>query len=487
MNFNNHSNDCEENAKKSVTPIWWFEWIPARVVLYLLALCSMGVMYIIRTTITLTILAMVKEKPNIHNLNFTETLCSSNNNSTNVSSNDYGGTLDWSLSQQYFVLTSFYFTYLISHFVSGIVVQKFGSKKTFGWSLVVSSLSQLCVPFSSTVHYILVVILQLIQGLSQGLIWPAVYAAIGVWIPIQERSRFVTCFQGSALGIAIMFMLAGFAIAEFGWVYVFYGTGTLGLLSVLMWYLLMHDKPEQHPRITEKELKYIQENREQRLNSEKTIPWYSILTSFPVWAVAVSAFGRMWIVAIFTTYGPLYFKTILRLSVEKNGLIIGIYKIVSCKLMKLVNNRKMFSVIGQILSGVLLLTMGYVVECNVSLIIAISFLIQTCLMANFVGTMTNIVDISPSYSGPVSSFIQTILLLPTLLSTFVLKTFLQNENNLLAWRHTFSISCGVIIFTAIFFAIFASGKVQPWDTSKYSTHLVDSNTENHLLNDPKPL
>ncbi|KAF5270556.1 hypothetical protein FQR65_LT05454 [Abscondita terminalis] len=489
-------------AERGMNIIWDFEFLSARVVLYLLSLGSIATMYIIRATLSFTIIAMVKERPYNKNVNLSKTLCFDYSNTTNVLPNNYGGTLNWSINQQYYVLTSFYWTYLMSHTISGTVVQKFGTKKTFGWSLVATSVCQLCIPFTSSRHYMLVIALQLIQGLSQGLIWPALYAAIGIWIPVQERSRFVTCFQGSALGIALVCFLAGLVIAEFGWVYVFYGTGTIGLLCALLWYLLMYDTPEQHPRIDKKELQYIQEYREHSYSSDRTIPWSSILKSLPVWAVAVSAFGRMWVLAIFTTYSPLYFTGIVGLSLEKAGFILGTCtfigyvsslllsftsdKIIAYKLMPLVYNRKMFSVTGQIFSGILFLTMGYIVECNIPLIIAITYLIQFFLMANFVGNMTNIVDLSPSYAAPVSSFVQIILLMPTVLATFVLKTFLQNENKLLAWSHTLSISCGVSIFTALFYAIFASAKVQPWDSSTNSWDLKHPNAKKNLLNNDQP-
>ena len=47
--------------------------------------------------------------------------------------------------------------------------------------------------------------------------------------------------------------LAGYVTAEFGWAYAFYTCGTFSLAWVLVWALLMHDSPEIHPRISEKE------------------------------------------------------------------------------------------------------------------------------------------------------------------------------------------------------------------------------------------
>ncbi|KAF5270553.1 hypothetical protein FQR65_LT05451 [Abscondita terminalis] len=444
---------------------------------------------------SLTILAMVKEKRKDPIFNVTETLCFDDNNSTHVEPINYEGTLDWSFNQQYYVLTSFDWGNILFHFVSGILIQKYGSKVIFGWSLLVTSLCNLCIPVTCSINYILIVVLHFMQGAAQAFSWPALYAVMGIWIPIQEKSRFVTLFHGSVLGVTLTNLAAGFVIAKFSWAFVFYGTGGLGLLSALSWYFLMENKPEQHPRISKQELKYIQENRVPNLHSKKVIPWISIFTSLPVWAIAITSFGRMWIISTFKIYGPLYFETVIGANVANIGLILGMSnfvgfissiffsvvsdKIIAYNLIPLVYNRKMFSVVGHIVAGIMIVVLGHV-NCNIPLIITIWYLIQAFLAVNFIGTMTNIVDISPSYAGPVSSVIQTVLLLPTVTSTFVVNKLLQNENILLAWRHHFYISCGIVMSTAAFFAIFGSGKVQSWDAGKNS--LKDVNVEETLLN-----
>ncbi|KAF5270564.1 hypothetical protein FQR65_LT05462 [Abscondita terminalis] len=496
MNLKTNQNDGK--GKKKL--LMWFDWIPTRVVFYLLTLNGIMATFILRTAINLTILAMVKEKPVDPIFKVNKTLCLVKNLPHTTTLPDYKGTLDWSVDEQYYVLASFYWTYVLSQVFGGIAAKNFGTKKVFGLSVFISSLVNLCVPICSTVHYILVVILQLISGFVQGLTWPAVYSAISVWMPIQERSRFVSCFQGFLLGTMLGNIISAVVIAYFGWVYVFYITGVFGLLSTLLWYLLMHDKPEQHPRISQQELKYIQINREQSLHLQKVIPWWSILTSLPVWAVGITSSGRMWLVSTIIVYGPLYLKTI-GLTVEQNGLVNGMSwfvdyfaalifcfvsdKIIQYKLIPLVYNRKIFSGIGQIIPGIMALVIGYI-NCNIPLIITVWFLMKSFIGANFPGGMSNIVDISPNYTGPVSSIVQILLLLPTVLTTLVVKTLLKNENSLEAWRKIFCINGCVIIATYLFYVIFASGKAQPWDFPKKDTtkEEVENDDITHTDNAP---
>lgn len=64
----------------------------------------------------------------------------------------------------------------------------------------------------------------------KGLTWPAMYALVGHWIPVPERSRFMSSFQGFSIGIGITYPLCGFLIAKLGWRSVFYTTGSTGNL-----------------------------------------------------------------------------------------------------------------------------------------------------------------------------------------------------------------------------------------------------------------
>lgn len=62
---------------------------------------------------------------------------------------------------------------------------------------------------------------------------------------------------GNSLGTIVTMPLCGFLIAWVGWPSVFYFSGGVAILWVLLWGLLMHDTPAQHPRISPQERDYI--------------------------------------------------------------------------------------------------------------------------------------------------------------------------------------------------------------------------------------
>lgn len=51
--------------------------------------------------------------------------------------------------------------------------------------------------------------------------------------------------------------MCGYIIDLWGWEWVFYINGFLGTLWYIAWYSLVFDSPDQHPRISEQERKYI--------------------------------------------------------------------------------------------------------------------------------------------------------------------------------------------------------------------------------------
>jgi len=63
--------------------------------------------------------------------------------------------------------------------------------------------------------------------------------------------------KGSSIGVAITFPFCGFILEMWGWPYVFYITGLIGMVWFLAWWLFVYDTPAQHPYISEVELVHI--------------------------------------------------------------------------------------------------------------------------------------------------------------------------------------------------------------------------------------
>lgn len=83
---------------------------------------------------------------------------------------------------------------------------------------------------------------------------------------------------------------------------------------------MVYDTPQQHPRISESEKKYILDNLGASVdhsNRNLSIPWSKILTSWPVWTSILSNWGTVWGYFTLMVQAPAYFKFIHGWSVEK--------------------------------------------------------------------------------------------------------------------------------------------------------------------------
>lgn len=78
------------------------------------------------------------------------------------------------------------------------------------------------------------------------------------WIPPNERSKFVTSYMGSSIGIALFYPLFGSILSLSSWEYVFHLTGLLGTVWYAAWLYFVYDSPAQHPRIDPYERLYIE-------------------------------------------------------------------------------------------------------------------------------------------------------------------------------------------------------------------------------------
>lgn len=462
--------------------------VPARVVLYLLSFSGFLVSFMMRTDINIAMVAMAKLPPpspqHVNASTDSPLYCYSPsfNSSADKESTETTeeGEFDWDATVQGVILSSFYWCYILSQVVGGMLTQKFGTKAVFGYSQLATAICSLLIPQAAYIHYGCLVFLRSIQGIASGLTWPAMYAIVGQWIPAVERSRFMSSFQGFSCGIGLTYPLAGFLIAHCGWKVVFYTTGSLGAIWCLFWYFFAFDAPHKHPRISKQELEYIQSNIGTTCSGGQAmkVPWLKIMTSLPAWAIGITTFGRIWVHYTFIIPGPMYMKTVLGFSIQKNGLLSGLPFLVSylssvvfCyvadylvtrNILSLTNVRKLFTALSQVIPGLMVLAIGYL-GCNIVMVLITWFTAVTLITASYAGAMASVVDIGPNLAGPILAFAQTIHMTASFLSPMVAGFILRNNTSLEQWRKVFAVTAVIGVGTYFFFQVFGTSKVQPWN------------------------
>jgi hypothetical protein len=150
---------------------------------------------------------------------------------------------------------------------------------------------------------------------------------IGKWIPPNERSKFVSAYQGNSIGIAIAYPTFGFVIKAFSWEWVFHLCGIAGAIWYMFWLYFVFDSPEKHPRIHPKEKEYILKtlgSSVMRGSKKQNVPWKALLTSKVVWINAIAQWGGIWGLFTLLTQAPTYFRFIHGWGIEMTGILSGL-------------------------------------------------------------------------------------------------------------------------------------------------------------------
>ncbi len=106
------------------------------------------------------------------------------------------------------------------------------------------------------------IIIRLLLGAGEAIIYPACNKFVSQWIPSQERGLANgLIFAGVGAGTASAPIFVTYLVVHHGWRSPFWASTILGLIVGLVWYIAARDVPEQHPLVSPAELSYIQQYR----------------------------------------------------------------------------------------------------------------------------------------------------------------------------------------------------------------------------------
>lgn len=122
-----------------------------------------------------------------------------------------------------------------------------------------SAFLNMLLPSAAKMHPGYVMFVRILQGLVEGVTYPACHGIWRHWAPPMERSRLATlAFCGSYAGAVVGLPMSGFLTEHLGWETCFYFYGMLGIGWYVVWLWLSFERPSKHPTISREELVYIE-------------------------------------------------------------------------------------------------------------------------------------------------------------------------------------------------------------------------------------
>lgn len=160
------------------------------------------------------------------------------------------------------IFSAFGWAYVLAQLPGGWLLDRFGSKHVYFWAIVGWSLFTFMQGgvhlFHGSVAVILLFLFRFLVGLFEAPSFPANARIAATWFPASERATAVSVYNSAQYFATVVFApLIGWIIYRFGWPWVFYVMGGIGLIVALIWRFVIYD-PAQHPRLSAEERTYIE-------------------------------------------------------------------------------------------------------------------------------------------------------------------------------------------------------------------------------------
>lgn len=340
------------------------------------------------------------------------------------------------------------------------------------------------------------VICRVFIGMAEGCNYPSQIALVGKWIPEHERTTAWNALTVGEAGGTIIAMLTSPWLANHGgWPVIFYVSGGLGAVWLLLFGALVTESPETHWGISAAERDYIVATRQKSVGSRSaapaqltSVPWWAIVSHGPFLATvcAHSCYNYMSFLAL--SLGPYFFKTKYNVDISTPSSSLGIYACLPYVLLfvaqalagaladrsrnsgalSLITVRKLFNTAGLVIAagGFAALASPWVQSGSVGregLFRALSLLTVSVGIGGIAitGHWANYRDLSSVYGSHLLAIGTSVATIPGMVTNIVSGDILdQIQRNPAAtgeaWAQVFYITASISLVGAIVFALFAT-------------------------------
>ncbi|KAK7081859.1 hypothetical protein SK128_016485 [Halocaridina rubra] len=469
------------SQKPAETPCW-----QVRYTLALLALIGIALMYGMRVILSIAIVAMVGSKEGHHESN--ETLysadsCPEPQHTANVTKENIVGEFDWDETTQGVILGSFFWGYACTNILGGRAAEYSGGKRVFGLGIFLAAALTVITPISARTSTELLIAVRVIGGIVQGVVFPGINSMLATWILPSERSRYNTIvYSGFPLGTVVSLPVGGWLCSSSylgGWPSVFYLFGGLGLIWSIFWFALVHDRPEQHPRISQAELSHLQSYKGDTKSAQVVaLPLREIFTSLPFWGLMMGAFGYDYGFYTLLTEIPTYLKNMQHFDINQNGLlsclpflVMWLWGYVWGTVMDRLSTYGKLSIIsirrismGMALYGAMLsLIIMCFVNCNSALAVVVLCLAVGLSGSANCGFLCSHQDLAPNFAGTLLGFTNTFGSFAGVFAPMITGALTEGNQTITAWRFVFLITVGMYLVTGTLYICLISERTQPWN------------------------
>lgn len=379
---------------------------------------------------------------------------------------------------------SFFFGYVLTQIPGGRLAEMFGGKYVYGIGVLMTAIFTLLTPIAAYWSLPAFVLIRILEGMGEGVTFPSMHAMLAKWIPPMERSKFgALVYAGVNFGTVISLPLSGWLCTlDFmgGWPLSFYIFGVLGIVWFFLWIYLVYDSPHSHPRISIKERAYIERavrrQDDELLDPENDdVPWLSIITCVPLWAILVTQCGQSWAFYTQLTELPTYMKNILHLNIQRNSILSALPYLTSwifavqCSVVadwllargyiSQKNSYRLWNSIASIVPSIGLLGVTYF-GCDWVWVMVMLAGAGAFQGAVYPGNLMNHIALSPKYAGTMLGITNGAANTCGFLAPYFIGMIIRGKETFDQWRIVFWLAASVNVAGNFVYVLFVSADEQ---------------------------
>jgi MFS transporter, ACS family, glucarate transporter len=234
-----------------------------------------------------------------------------------------------------YVFSAFGWAYVIAQLPGGWFLDRFGSKRVYTWSILLCAVFNLLQGFvdmfSAAAAVVILFVLRFLAGLAQAPAFPGNSRIVASWFPVGERGTASSIFSSAQYFATVAFApLVGWFTSTYGWKYVFFFIGFLGLVTTVIWAKMIHS-PKEHSMINEAELHFIEQggalielDAGTAMKNEPIIKWSNVkqlLQSRMMLGIYLGQYCTSTLTYFFITWFPVYLVKDRGMSLLKAGVV----------------------------------------------------------------------------------------------------------------------------------------------------------------------
>lgn len=224
------------------------------------------------------------------------------------------------------ILGAFFFTYALFQVPAGWISDRFGARRVLSFYIFLWSLLTGLSGFVSGAAGLLVA--RLGVGVAQAGAYPTCSAIVRRWAPLKSRglASSLISFGGRLGGASAPFLTMLLILNVGGWRQTLWIYGFTGIIIAVLYYILVRDRPSEHPRCNQAERALIGElpdDQKPEIRDILRLLW-ACCCSRSLWLNSIGQFCVNIGWAFLVTWLPTYLKEVKQIPEQQGALMVSI-------------------------------------------------------------------------------------------------------------------------------------------------------------------